>query len=151
MNFKRIIIAGLAIDAVSFLIFPLFFSRPLFGWIFELEPTSIWKWTPHVSLTSMPITWLTFFILANTILAIFIVFLYAVLYKAIPGTGIKKGLTFGLLMYPMSVLIPMFSIWAMFRVAEEAVLLFTLEQLIEILVYGAIIGLIYKERLSPKL
>jgi predicted neutral ceramidase superfamily lipid hydrolase len=99
----------------------------------------------------MPITWLTFFILANTILAIFIVFLYAVLYKAIPGTGIKKGLTFGLLMYPMSVLIPMFSIWAMFRVAEEAVLLFTLEQLIEILVYGAIIGLIYKERLSPKL
>lgn len=92
----------------------------------------------------MPAGYLFFFILANTILAIFIAFLYAVLYKSIPGIGIKKGLMFGLLMFPMGVLIPMFSIWAMFRVADITVLLFTLEQLIEILIYGAVIGAIYR-------
>jgi len=76
----------------------------------------------------------------------FIAFLYAVLFKAIPGTGVKKGLLFGLLMYPMSVLIPMFSWYVMMNVAGQAVLCFTLEQLIEILVYGAVISIIYKEK-----
>jgi len=146
MNIKKIVIAGLAIDIISFLIFPLFFSNSLFGWVFRLEPTSIWKWTPQISFISMPTSYLAFFILANTILAIFIALLYTILYKSIPGTGIKKGLIFGLLMFPMSVLIPMFSIWAMFRVAGVAVLLFTFEQLIEILIYGTVIGAIYKEK-----
>lgn len=146
MNIKKIIVAGLFIDVISFLIFPLFFSNSLFGWVFRLEPTNIWKWTPQVSFTSMPTSYLTFFILANTVLAIFIAFLYAILYKSIPSTGIKKGLMFGLLMFPMSVLIPMFSMWAMFRIAGMTILLFTLEQLIEILIYGAVIGIIYKEK-----
>lgn len=34
----------------------------------------------------------------------------------------------------------------MMNVAGQAVLYFTLEQLIEILVYGAVIGVIYKEK-----
>ncbi len=146
LNIKKIILAGLAIDAISFLIFPLFFSNSLFGWVFQIEPTSIWKWTPQVPFTSMPVSYLAFFILANTILAIFIAFLYAILYKSIPGIGIKKGLMFGLLMFPMSVLIPMFSMWAMFRVAGVTILLFIFEQLIEILIYGAVISFIYKEK-----
>lgn len=129
MNFKKIILAGLVIDLISFLIFPLFFSNSLFGWVFQLEPTNIWKWTPQLLFVSMPTSYLLFFILTNTLLAIFIAFLYAVLYKAIPGIGIKKGLIFGLLMSPMSVLVPMFSIWAMFRVPDIAVFLFTIEQL----------------------
>lgn len=148
MNIKKVIIAGLAIDVISFFIFPLFFSNSLFGWVFRLEPTNIWKWTPQVPFTSMPVSYLLFFILANTTLAIFIAFLYAVLYKAIPGTGIKKGIMFGLLMSPMSVLIPMFSMWAMFRVPGVTILLFTIEQLVEVLVYGAVIALIYKEKES---
>jgi hypothetical protein len=36
MNVKRIIIAGLAVNVISFLIFPLFFSTSLFGWVFDL-------------------------------------------------------------------------------------------------------------------
>ena len=146
MNVKRIIIAGLAVNVISFTIFPLFFSTPLFGWVFQLEPTNIWKWTPQISLTSMPASWLIFLFSVNTVLAMFIAFLYAVLFKAIPGTGVKKGLLFGLLMYPMSVLIPMFSWYVMMNVAGQAVLCFTLEQLIEILVYGAVISIIYKEK-----
>lgn len=54
MNIKKIIIAGLAIDVISFLIFPLFFNNSLFGWVFQLEPTNIWKWTPQISFASMP-------------------------------------------------------------------------------------------------
>jgi hypothetical protein len=123
LNIKRILLAGLAVDFISFFIFPLFFSNPLFGWVFKLEPINIWKWTPQISLTSMPTDWLMFLFSVNTVLAIFIAFLYAVLFKAIPGTGIKKGLIFGLLMYPMSVLVPMFSWYVMMRVAGQAVFL----------------------------
>jgi len=146
MNVKRIIIAGLAVNVISFLIFPLFFSTSLFGWVFNLEPTNIWKWTPQMSLTSMPAGWLIFLFSVNTALAVFIAFLYAILFKAIPCTGIKKGLVFGLLMYPIGVLIPMFSWYVMMNVAGQTILYFTLEQLIEILVYGAVIGVIYKEK-----
>lgn len=148
INFKKVIIAGLAIDTISFVIFPLFFSKPLFGWVFQLEPTNVWKWTPAIPFTSMPASYLLFFILANTSLAIFIAFLYAVLYKSIPGMGVKKGLMFGLLLSPIGVLIPMFSIWAMFRVPGVTVIIFTIEQLIEILVYGLVIALIYKGKES---
>lgn len=94
----------------------------------------------------MPVSYLLFFVVANTILAIFIAFLYALLYESIPGTGIKKGLMFGLLMSPMSVLIPMFSIWAMFQVPGITVILFTIEQMVEILAYGSVIALIYNEK-----
>jgi len=145
INTKRVIIAGLVVNVVSFVIFPLFFSDRLFGWIFRLEPTNIWKWTPQTPLGAMPMHWLAFLVSANTVLALFIAFLYAVLYRAIPGKGVKKGLLFAVLMYPMSVLIPMFSIYVVLNVASEAVVCFTAEQLIEILVYGALIGLIYKE------
>lgn len=145
MSFKRIILAGLAVDAISFLIFPLFFSNALFGWVFRLEPTNIWKWTPEIPFTAMPVGYLVFFVLANTVLAVFIAFLYALLHKTIPGTGVKKGLMFGLLLSPIGVFIPMFSIWAMFRVAGVTVLLFTAEQFIEILVYGAVVAAIYGE------
>lgn len=99
-----------------------------------------------MSLTSMPAGWLIFLFSVNTALAVFIALLYAILFKAILGTGIKKGLVFGLLMYPMSVFIPMFSWYVMMNVAGQAVLYFILEQLIEILVYGAVIGAIYKEK-----
>ena len=105
-----------------------------------------WKWTPQTTFDSIPISQLIFIITVNTILAIFVVFLYAVLYKGIPGRGIKKGIIFGLLMYPMSVLVPMFSMYVLLNIATGAILYFSLQGLVEFLVYGAIIAVIYKEK-----
>lgn len=146
MNFKRVVLAGLAVDLLSFVIaLP---SYKLFGWVFELEPSNVWKWTP-ASPAAIPFASLSFgqwlfLIVVNTALAIFIAFLYALLYQSIPGTGIVKGLMFGLLWFPMSVLIPMFSVYFLMNVATGAIIYLTVEGLFEFLIYGTVISLIYK-------
>jgi len=144
MNAKKVILAGLVVDILSLVVaLPSYY---LFGWVFELEPASIWKWTPQTPLGSMSAGWLIFIIATNTALAIFFAFLYAVLFKAIPGTGIGKGLMFALLLYPVGVLVPMFSIYVLLNIAAGAVVYFTLQGLAEFLIYGAAVALVYKEK-----
>ncbi|MBI2097223.1 MAG: hypothetical protein HYT40_03715 [Candidatus Sungbacteria bacterium] len=150
MNIKRIIIAGLALDIVSFIGIP---SYKLFGWVFALEPSSIWKWTPS-SGTTIPFASLSFsewlfLLLVNTALAVFIAFLYALFYKSIPGNGIKKGLAFGLLIYPIGVIIPLFSVYYLMNVAVGALIYLASQGLFEFLLYGVVISLIYREKLLP--
>jgi len=150
MNIKRIIIAGLALDLVSFIGIP---SYKLFGWIFALEPSNIWKWTPS-SGTVLPFASLSFsewlfLFFVNTTLAVFIAFLYALFYKSIPGNGIKKGLAFGLLIYPISVMIPLFSVYYLMNVAVGALIYLALQGFFEFLLYGVVISLIYREKLLP--
>ncbi len=142
MHIKKILIAGLVVDILSFVIaLP---SYKLFSWVFELEPVNIWRWTPQVPLSSFSPWWLIFIITVNTILAIYLVVLYAILYKSIPKTGVKKGIIYGLLIYPLVVLISMFSVYSFFNIAGKAVIYFILEGLLEFIIYGAVIGLIYK-------
>ena len=119
-------------------------SYKLFDWIFKLEPAYIWKWTPAVPISSFSGGWIIFILIADIILATFFAFLYAVLYNSIPGQGIKKGLVFGLLMWPLGVVIPLISMYMLINIASGAVVYFLLEGLFEWLLYGAIISLIYK-------
>lgn len=144
MNFKRVIIAGFVLNVLSFIIaVP---SYKLFSWVFQLEPKNIWKWTPNIPLSSMPIGWLIFLIVGNTILAMLVALAYAVFYKGIPGTGIKRGLVFAILLWPIGVLVPMFSMYVMLNIAKGAVLYFSLQGLVEYLIYGIVIASIYKEK-----
>lgn len=144
MNIKRLILAGLTVNVISFAIpVPSYF---LFSWIFQLEPTNIWKWTPQISLTVMPINWLVFLFGINVILAILFVLPYTIFYKGIPGKGIRRGLVYALLLYPVGVLIPMFSIYVLLNISSIAVVYFALEGLVEFLAYGAVISVIYKEK-----
>lgn len=144
MNIKRVLIAGIVMNIVSFVFGG--GSYYFFSWIFQLEPQEIWKWTPDTSLSSMPISWLIFLIVGNTILAILYALAYAIFYKGIPGEGIKKGLVFGLVLWPIGVLAPMFSMYVMLNIARGAVIYFSLQGLVECLVYGIVIASIYKEK-----
>lgn len=148
IDFKKIILAGLAVNIASF-VFP-FLSYKFFSWIFELEPTYIWKWTPSISLWSMTANWLLILFVVNTLIAIFLAFLYAVFFQSIPSSGIKKGIIFGLLLFPIAVIMPMFSIYILVNVAPYAVVYFTLEGLLEFIIYGGIISLIYKKENNEK-
>jgi hypothetical protein len=144
MNAKKVILAGLVVDILSFVVaVP---SYHLFGSVFELEPASIWKWTPQMPLGSISAGWLIFIVTVNTALAIFFAFLYALLFRAIPGTGIRKGLMFALLLYPVGVLVPVFSIYVLVNIAAGAAVYFTLQGLVEFLIYGAAVALVYKEK-----
>lgn len=143
MNIKKAIITGLVINILSFFVATP--SYKLFSFIFQLEPKNIWRWRPDIPLSSMPMSWWLLLIIGNTILAFLVVLAYVVFYKGIPGQGVKKGLIFGMVLWPISVLVPMFSMYVMLNIAQGAIIYFSLQGLFEYLIYGTVISLIYKE------
>jgi hypothetical protein len=67
----------------------------LFKWIYELPPTALWKPAADMmggaNMAGMSII--------SLIGAVMFVLVYAVVYKGIPGKGIKKGMTYGFLVW----------------------------------------------------
>lgn len=141
INFRRVVLAGIAINFVSFLVGG--GSYFLFGWIFKLEPTSIWKWTPNMGL-NIPVSWPILFLM-NIVLAIAFAWVFAVLYKGIPGKGAWKGLLFGFFAWIIGVVPAMATLYLMTNIAPIALFYFTAQGLFEWLVYGTVISVIYKE------
>jgi hypothetical protein len=142
MNYRKITAASFVI-AVAGIVVPLC-SMNLFSWLFELPPTEIWKWTPMMPLSSFSIEWWIILFLGNFLLAFSVVFLYALFYRSIPGTGIRKGLMMGLLLYPLGILFPAFNLYELTTLNMTVLLYLLLEGFAEFLFYGAIAGLIYK-------
>lgn len=141
INFTRVVLAGIAINFVSFLVGS--GSYLLFKGVFELEPSYIWKWTPAMGL-NIPVSWWSL-LLMNIVLAIVFAWVFAVLYKGIPGRGLQKGLVFGLFAWLIGVIPPMVTLYLMTYIAPGALLYFTFQGLFEWLVYGIVISAIYKE------
>lgn len=142
MNYKKIIWAAVAINFASFIVGG--GSYLLFRSIFELEPTSVWKWTPAMGLT-IPVSW-PILLIMNVFFALVFAWVFAVLYRGIPGIGIGKGLWFGLLAWLIGVLPPMTTLYLMTTIAPGALVYFTIQGLFEWLVYGAVIAAIYKQK-----
>jgi len=144
LNIKRVLVAGVAVNFASLILEPV--SYYYFNWIFFLEPQDVWKWKPGQAIMSMPMGWLVFLLLGNLVLAIIVALVYAILYRGIPGRGIQKGLTFGFLGWLIGVLVPMFSMYILLKIAGGTIVYFTLQGLVEYLVYGIIISAIYREK-----
>ncbi len=143
LNYKRIFIAGLAIFFISFLIGG--GSYFLFGRVFKLEPTSIWKWTPAQGF-DMPTQWWIVLFLLNIVLAVIFAFVFALIEKGLPGKGIQKGLGFGTIVWIVGPIPALVTMYLMMNIATGALIYFILQSLFEWLVYGAVISLIYKEK-----
>lgn len=140
INFKLVILAGIAINFASFPVGG--GSYFLFDWVFKLEPASVWKWTPAMGF-NIPVSW-PFLFLMNIVLAIAFAWIFAALYKGIPGKGIQKGFMFGLFAWLIGVIPPMVALYLMTHIAPVALVYFTAQGLFEWLVYGMIISVIYK-------
>lgn len=143
LDIKKIIIAGVDIFFISFLIGG--GSYFLFGRIFELEPTNIWKWTPAQGF-NMPASWWIILFVLNIVLAITFAFVYALIEKELPGNGIRKGLSFGIIVWMVGPIPALVTMYLMMNIANGALLYFTLQSLFEWLVYGSVISLVYKEK-----
>lgn len=141
MNLKKIILAGVVINILSFLIGG--GSYFLFGRIFELEPTSIWKWTPTQGF-NMPAQWWLILFLLNIVLAVIFAFVFALIEKGLPGKGIQKGLGFGIIVWIVGPIPSLITMYLMMNIATGALIYFALQSLFEWLVYGMVISLVYK-------
>jgi hypothetical protein len=140
VKWLRAVLAGLAVNLVSFLVGG--GGYILFDWTFRLEPTSIWRWTPD-KMCNMSVYWWTYLIVGNTLLALFLSMTYAVLYNGIPGRGIMKGLAFGVIIWLVGVLPAAFTIHILTVMNSWSILYFTTQAIVEHLIYGTIIAVVY--------
>ncbi len=143
INITKVLFAGIAIFFISFLVGG--GSYFLFGRIFDLEPSAIWKWTPAHGF-DMPAEWWIILLLLNIILAVVFAFIYALIEKGLPGKGIQKGLGFGIIVWIVGPIPALVTMYLMMNIATGALVYFTLQSLLEWLIYGTVISLIYKEK-----
>lgn len=143
IDFKRVLLAGIAINFVSYLAGG--GSYFFFRWIFELEPRNIWKWTPGTTLDMSPKWWISLLII-NTLLAVIFALVFAILYRGIPGRGLQKGFAFGFLVWLVGVVPPVLTWYFLVNISPGALVYFTIQGLFEWLVYGIVISAIYKEK-----
>ena len=93
----------------------------------------------------MPLWWWVYLVVGNTVLAVGVALVYAVLYHGIPGRGVWKGVWFGFLVWAAALLPVAFTLYAMVRVSKTIALLAAVEPLTEYVIYGAILAMIYGE------
>jgi len=137
-DLRKLFIAGMVVNFLSVAVPAL--SYFLFRGVFELEPHSIWKWHPQDPFVGLTPNYVLVLVVINTLLALYFAFLYYALRKSLPDKGSVRGIRFGLLIYPVSVLIPIYSLFVLLNIAPAALVYFAIEGLIEFVLYGAAVG-----------
>ncbi|MDI6793473.1 MAG: hypothetical protein QME81_11515 [bacterium] len=137
MRIWRILIAGV-VTAIAGSILGGLTCGWLFNWVYQLEPTNVWR--GEEAMTGAFFLWLN---LGGLILSIFLALGYALFFRGIPGSGVVKGLTYGLIIWLVSTLPGMFATHMFMTVATGVVIYGSILGLVEHLLKGAIIALIY--------
>ena len=138
MNTKKIILSSVVIWIVS-VVFGFLTCGWLFNWVYQLPP-NIWK-TPEVMTVNL--IWMN---LIGLLTAIIFASVFALLYKGIPGQGIKKGINYGFIIWLVSALSGMITMPFYMTIATTVVVYWIILALALNIINGAIIGAIYKEK-----
>jgi hypothetical protein len=88
IKWGKAVLAGLVANVASFIVGGggyMLIGRAFF----KLEPSSFWRWTPSDPF-NMPFGWYIYLIVGNTLLAIVIAVIYAVLYDSLPYSCINN-------------------------------------------------------------
>lgn len=108
----------------------------LFNWVYEIEPTNVWK----LKAMEAPPMW---FFASGLILNLLFVLVYAMLSKGIPGKSrTARGLLFGLCVWAVGTLPGMVATYALMTVATTVVVYWTIIGLIDYCLKGFIVALI---------
>jgi hypothetical protein len=136
MNYWRIFIAGAVVTVFSAVVGWLTCGW-LFKWVYEIEPTNIWR-----AMDTVPVAYYQGLLALNIVLA----FVYALLVKGIPGKNkLTKGLVFGLCVWAVGTLPAMLATYVFMTVGLTVVIYWTITGLIFTPLMGLIIAAIYGE------
>ena len=136
MKYWRIFIAGVVVTVFSTGV-GMITCGWLFRWVYEIEPTNIWR-----AMDTIPVAYYPAFLALNIVLA----FVYALLVKGIPGKNkLIKGLVFGLCVWAVGMLPGMLATYLFMTVAATVVIYWTITGLIFTPLIGLIIAAIYGE------
>jgi len=140
MNVKRILICGVVLWAAS-LAFGWLTCGWLFNWVYAIPP-NIWK-DPAVITSAANLIPSSIIALIQSILFALV---FAVLYKGIPGTGVKKGLIYGLLVWLVGAGTGIAALPFAMTIAATVVIYWIIQALVFNLIGGAILAAIYKPK-----
>ncbi|MFA5270939.1 MAG: hypothetical protein WC412_01195 [Candidatus Omnitrophota bacterium] len=137
MKIGRVLIAGIAVTIFNAIV-GMITCGGIFGWVYKLEPTNVWK--------PMDAGPGVIFMIGSLILSILLSFVYALIQKGIPGGNrFIKGIIFGLCVWAVGMLPGMFATYAFMTVATTVVVYWTILGLIKMPLEGMIISAIYGE------
>lgn len=140
VNIKRVLIAGIgAFAAVCVYAFPaeLFLARGTLKF-YELSP-EVWKFLDY------QVSDYLLFVFAKMLAIIILAVLFAVLYKSVPGQGLKKGFWFGVLIY-LFTLPPRIDFYFLINAPNIVNIWWAISQFIEVIIIGIGIAVIYKPK-----
>jgi len=138
MNTKRILLATIAIWIVS-AVFGFLTCGWLFNWVYQIPP-NIWKTAGEMAGNML---WIT---IIGLIPALLFSLVFVILYKGIPGKGIKKGVTYGILVWLVSSFGGLLTMPFYMTIAATVTVYWIIQALVISLINGAIVGAIYKEK-----
>ena len=139
IDIKKVILAGIAATIVGTAI-GFICCGWLFNWVYQLEPTSVWK-----PMDQDFGSWIGVMFFGGLVLNIILAKVYAIIHKSLPGPFVRKGLIFGLMVWSVGTLPGMFATYMTMVVAETVIWYWLFEGLLKSVILGIVIAAIYKE------
>ncbi|MDI6786432.1 MAG: hypothetical protein QMD92_06950 [bacterium] len=139
MNVKKVLFAGVVVGILSG-IWGGITCGWLFNWVYSLEPTTIWR-----GKEAMTAGFTAMVNIANIVFSTLLAFVYALLYKGIPGKGVIKGLWYGVVVWLVGTLPGSFMAGVFSVIAKGVIVYWIISGLITNIWQGVVISLIYKE------
>lgn len=139
MDWKRVLLAGIGGTIVNIVYSMLVCTQFIIPWLKEVTPPELW-----IEETALYLPIMMVFGFAVCFLW---AFGYALLYKGLPGTGISKGVVYGILvLWVLGVLPNMAALYLHTTISAEIIWVFiTANSLLRGIVLGVTYGFIYKE------
>ncbi len=138
MHVKRLIVAGIT-ASVLFLVLDMMLgaiggliAANVFGVPFEQPPGIEAK--------------IKFGLLFELINSFMLALIYAVIYRCLPGRGWQKGISYGLIVWGLRVVMWAFSTFMMTGMPPALIAVTVVTGLIEVLILGVVIAAIYRNR-----
>jgi len=144
MNKGKIILSGILIWIVG-TIWTFLTCGWLFNWVYTIEPV-IWR-TPAEMFTATNLVLSNLF---GILIAIIFASVYAFFYKGLPYKGVKKGLVYGFIIWLVGTFSGMITLPFYMTIANTVVVYWVLNGLVANLIFGAIVGAVYKEGKKKK-
>ena len=138
MDCKKISLAAIAVwIATSILGFVT--CGWLFNWIYQIPP-NIWKTAEQVAGN------MVWAVLLSLIPAILFTAVFVILYKGIPGKGLKKGMNYGILIWLVSSFGGLMALPFYMTISATVIIYWIIQSLVMNVINGVIVAAIYKEK-----
>lgn len=139
MNYKKALLAGIGGAIVNVVYSMIICTEILVAWLKEVTASELWVEETGLFLPSM--------IVFGFAICFLWAFGYALLYKGIPGTGVVKGVVYGVIVLGVLGVLPhMVALYLHTTISAEIIWIFiTANAFVRGAVLGATYALIYKE------